>query len=87
MVGAKIDVGIKQNSGYGVVMHNKNHRKTWKEFGKRISSHASFTDRWSGRGIGRFWKRQLSKARRRAWKDPHKRGLMNYEHECNWKSW
>lgn len=40
--------------------------------------------RWN-RGNGKFWKRQLSKARRRAWKDPHQRGLTRYETECNWK--
>ena len=39
--------------------------------------------RWGSRGIGRFYKRRLSKARRQAWKtgkDP-----VNIERECNWK--
>lgn len=39
--------------------------------------------RWRSRGIGRFYKRRLSKARRQAWKtgkDP-----VNIERECNWK--
>jgi len=44
---------------------------------------------WYGRGQGRYWKRQLSKARRRyakmlIWfgrgKEP-----THYESECNWK--
>lgn len=82
-----MDVGIKQNPGYGVVMHNVNHRRTWKEFGKRIDEHCSWTGRWPSRGEGRYWKRCLSKARRRAWKDAHKRGLLRYERECNWKTW
>ena len=33
----------------------------------------------------RFMKRQLSKARRRSWRDPHQRGLTHWEGECNWK--
>lgn len=67
-------------------MHKENHRRTWKEFGKRISKHARWTGRWT-RGSGRFWKRCLSKARRRALKDPHQRGLVNYEGNVNWKNW
>ena len=88
LVRAQIDVGIKQNLGYGVVMHKLNHRITWKEFGKRIQvidGNASF--RWSSRGEGRYWKRRLSKARRRAWKDSHQRGLLHWERLCNWKNW
>ena len=42
--------------------------------------------RWH-RGQGKFWKRQLSKARRRSYKDTHQRGLARYERECNWKGW
>ena len=68
-------------------MHNENHRRTWKEFGKRIDPHVTFTGRWGSRGEGRYWKRGLSKARRRAWRDPHQRGLLHYERECNWKNW
>ncbi len=67
-------------------MHNLNHRRAWKELGKRISPYASWTGRWN-RGEGRYWKRKLSKARRRSWKDPHNRGLLNVERECNWKNW
>ena len=67
-------------------MHKENYRRTWKEFGKRISIHAGMCDRWS-RGSGRFWKRCLSKSRRRAFKDTHRRGLLNIEGTCNWKNW
>lgn len=66
-------------------MHNENHRRTWKEFGKRVSVHAGFCGRWN-EGCGRYWKRGLSKARRRAWRDSHQRGLLHYETECNWKN-
>ena len=68
------------------IMHKENYRRTWKEFGKRISPHAGWTGRWN-KGNGRIWKRRLSKARRRAWKDPHQRGLLDAERECNWKCW
>lgn len=42
--------------------------------------------RWYSVGAGRFWKRLLSKARRRAYKDPHCRGLRGYETTCNYKN-
>ena len=46
---------------------------------------------WNGRGIGRYWKRQLSKARRRHIKailmgQEHPRIPKRYESECNWKN-
>ena len=41
---------------------------------------------WNGRRQGRFWKRCLSKARRK-WRDNHHRGLLHYESTCNWKGW
>jgi len=66
--------------------HKYNHRVTWKEFGKRISPYAKWHGRWN-EGNGRFWKRRLSKARRRAWRDPHQRGLMSAEQECSYKNW
>lgn len=44
--------------------------------------------RWSCPGKGRYWKRRLSKVRRRAWKDPrHPRGLRGIESICNYKGW
>ena len=60
------------------------HKKTWKEFGKRVNPYATWYGMW--RHGGRFWKRKLSKARRR-WNDEHKRGLLGIERECNWKGW
>jgi hypothetical protein len=44
---------------------------------------------WSGPGVGRFWKRQLSKSRRRAWKQYGIEGkpITCYENECNYKNW
>ena len=47
----------------------------------------SFSQIWPGRGVGRYVKRRLSKARRRAWKDPHQRGVVGVEREANWKTW
>lgn len=46
--------------------------------------------RWSGRGTGRYVKRQLGKARRRYIKAilhgvPRPKEPTNYERECNWK--
>jgi len=42
---------------------------------------------------GRWWKHQLSKARRRAWRYELKTGMpgdwlkIRFERECNWKTW
>jgi hypothetical protein len=49
----------------------------------------SWKVRWSGEGIGRFWKRQLAKARRRYIKAVLRgekgKYPFRYERECNWK--
>jgi len=42
--------------------------------------------RWSP-GLGRFMKRQLSKARRRMWKQGRSYSFAHYSRECNWKAW
>jgi len=69
-------------------MHKENYRRTWKEFGKKIQVvNGSICCRWGSRGEGRYYKRRLSKARRRAWRDPHRRGLLHWESICNWKNW
>ena len=57
----------------------------------------SFSEIWMRPHVGRFWKRQLSKARRKAAKllcrygedDLAKveRGLSGIEQTCNWKNW
>ena len=39
--------------------------------------------RWFSPGVGRWYKRQLSKARRRAWKTGKE--PVKWESECNWK--
>jgi hypothetical protein len=67
------------------------YRFTWKAFGRKNRA-ISFMQQWPGRHQGRYWKRQLSKARRRAWKNEilynHRpRSVDRYERECNWKTW
>lgn len=56
----------------------------------------SFYRIWSSKGMGRWNKRQLSKARRREWKggkfyaDWERRegkSPRKWESECNWKGW
>lgn len=44
--------------------------------------------RWPGRHTGKYWKRKLSKLRRRYWKDErHQRGLPAAMSEVNYKTW
>lgn len=50
-------------------------------------AHVHFTRMWVHPHIGRFYKRKLSKARRRAWKEKSDKHLVNWESECNWKGW
>jgi len=50
-------------------------------------ANARFHGLWSSPHIGRFFKRKLSKARRRAWKDKRERGLASAESEANYKNW
>lgn len=75
--------------------HKYNHRRTWKEFGKRIDPHAH---RWPGKKQGKYWKGQLAKARRQldksiiayemGWIDrPRYRSFLGVSGECNWKTW
>lgn len=47
------------------------------------------TQMWLSEHEGRYWKRQLSKARRRAWKQDGIEGkpINIYESTCNWKGW
>ena len=61
----------------------------WRQLYKRgyYAWYLGYGNIWNGRKQGRFWKRCLSKARRRAWKDSHQRGLKHYESQCNWKCW
>ncbi len=66
--------------------------------GRRFYANDPYYIRWCGRwytpGMGRYWKRQLSKARRRRaalelagdYRRAYSRGL-GYETECNYKRW
>ena len=55
---------------------------------RECKSGVSFFRMWPSEGAGRWTKRKLSKARRKAWKNPgHERGLLSWESECNWKCW
>lgn len=60
-------------------------------FNERGGDHVSFSEKWPGVGIGRFWKRQLSKARRRHIKAEldGRRGKepTHYEGMVNYKTW
>jgi hypothetical protein len=60
-------------------------------------AHVNFSALWMRSGNGRFWKRKLSKARRRAAKrlcrygeddlSKVERGLPQIERICHWKNW
>lgn len=53
-----------------------------------LSHWVQFTGRWGRAGNGKFWKRQLAKVRRRAWKNErHTRGLAGMESTVNYKTW
>ena len=59
-----------------------------------VPAHVRFCDRWYAPGIGRWYKRQLSKARRRSaalelrgdYRRAYSRGTWT-ESECNYKRW
>ena len=70
----------------------------WRQRRKRneYPFYLGFGDFWNGRKQGRYWKRMLSKSRRRGWKqgraerdEPYSlyRGQRRYECECNYKCW
>jgi len=69
----------------------------WRQRYKRgeYAFYLGFGQIWNTPGIGRYWKRQLSKARRRNFKqgrvergeDIGYRGYHAYQSECNYKSW
>ena len=71
--------------------HKYNYRRTWKEFGKRRCKVEGYAT-WGWASSGKYYKRMLSKYRRRAWVDLELRGRVNargsgIEGECNWKGW
>ena len=66
--------------------------RTWKDtkaYRYRLSELVGmYAYGWQSPGNGKFWKRCLSKARRRSWQDPaHPGGLRRYESECNYKTY
>ena len=52
-------------------------------------SHARAHEIWVSAHEGRYWKRMLSKARRRAWKQDRIEGRLKnkYESFCAYKGW
>lgn len=74
-------------------------RRTWKEFGeRRYVLRQKMADRWCvamygwpSPGLGRYYKRQLSKARRHYYKmidiGIRARYPAGIEAECNYKTW
>jgi hypothetical protein len=44
---------------------------------------------WVSAHNGKYWKRKMHKARRRAWKQYGIEGMPDnvYESYCNWKGW
>lgn len=70
----------------------------WRQLEKRgyYPPWVTFGCVWNSRHEGRYWKRQLSKSRRRAWKQGRLergetcglyRGSKSYESTCNYKGW
>jgi len=58
----------------------------------KAKPYLSFTQLWPNEHVGRWCKRQLSKARRRYARallngDRHPRSSVYWECECNWKTW
>ena len=71
---------------------NKEHNVPWIHNGRRMPWWLTFSQVWGTAHEGRFFKRRLSKVRRRAWKDEilrgHRpRGLPGAESTVNWKNW
>jgi hypothetical protein len=49
----------------------------------------TFSQMWVAAHMGRYWKRAMSKARRRAWKQRGIEGtpVNRYENDCAYKGW
>ena len=50
-------------------------------------ANANCFEMWPQAKEGRFYKRKLSKARRRAWKEKSDKHLTHWESVCNNKNW
>ena len=61
--------------------------RCWMCNGRWLPWYVGWTSIWGKVGRGRWMKRRLSKARRRAWKDSHERGLSVVETEASYKGW
>jgi len=62
--------------------------RTWKDKLEK-KPWLSFSQIWPSAHIGRYYKKRLSKLRRRYWDldNGHTRGLYGAMSECNWKGW
>jgi hypothetical protein len=52
-------------------------------------ANVTFSQMWVAAHMGRYWKRAMSKARRRAWKQRGIEGtpVNRYENDCAYKGW
>ena len=73
--------------------YTNNQSKTpWKSNGRWMPWYLTFSQTWGNRKSGRYWKRALSKARRRAWKHELMTGkpynkIVGLESEVNFRGW
>lgn len=62
-----------------------------RHWAEEVPEYVSMTERWPGPGVGRYWKRKLSKARRKHAKEQlnGRRGKepTAIESEVNWRTW
>jgi len=62
--------------------------RTWKDNERKYYEQKWWILRWGvNPGFGRYMKRRLSKARRKAWRIRPRHALRHWEAECNWKGW
>lgn len=56
---------------------------------RRDKAGVAWHNMWAGLHQGKYWKRQMNKARRRAWKQQGIEGtpVNKYESFCNYKGW
>ena len=56
---------------------------------RRVKAGAAWHSMWEGLHQGKYWKRQMNKARRRAWKQQGIEGtpVNKYEAFCDYKGW
>jgi len=56
---------------------------------RRVMAGTAWYNMWAGLHQGKYWKRQMNKARRRAWKQQGIEGtpVNKYETFCKYKGW